>query len=294
MTRISRSLLIAEIFVCFAPVTALLSVGAVMVPFQFYAIALEPLLWEGPAGLVACVTAGLIGLCTLLFVLSRLLSKPRPFERPVRILIGVLIGAAPLFYFALSGDGPMLIVVILPLLSTAHVLYLSRHMFMPALGDLDRPWGRGHAVVVGVASLVAALGFTYVAGVDSSDDELVKRREAWVIHKPAAYSYHIHIAGWVTPNLLLPRKVTVRGSHVVSAAYDLGPHPPAGPLPPPEEKAWSMEMIFDELLKASQSGAQIRARFNERWGYVEEAFVDYDAEMSGWSFEVKDFETLAK
>lgn len=84
----------------------------------------------------AALLGGAIGLWTLLRVVSALFYGKEIIERPGRILAGFVLGAAPLIYqviLALSMDGEIpwgifTATVVLPLLASAHILYLSRPM----------------------------------------------------------------------------------------------------------------------------------------------------------------------
>ena len=75
MKGIRKTLLCIEVMVCFAPAVLLLTTGVFILPFQLMFWAQEPVLWEGPAMLLAMVGAGFIGLATLAFVLGQLLNS---------------------------------------------------------------------------------------------------------------------------------------------------------------------------------------------------------------------------
>jgi hypothetical protein len=44
------------------------------------------------------------------------------------------------------------------------------------------------------------------------------------------------------------------------------------------------------LIEAKRRNAQVRARFDREFGFVERAFVEYGAQSAGWDVEVRDFE----
>jgi hypothetical protein len=48
------------------------------------------------------------------------------------------------------------------------------------------------------------------------------------------------------------------------------------------------------LLTAHEQGWSISARFNERWGFVEQVFVDADTWKSGWNGEIRDFRVISE
>jgi hypothetical protein len=55
---------------------------------------------------------------------------------------------------------------------------------------------------------------------------------------------------------------------------------------------WSIAATFDELIEAKRRDAEVRARFNQRFGFVERAFVDYGTKLSGWDVEIREFEEV--
>jgi len=44
---------------------------------------------------------------------------------------------------------------------------------------------------------------------------------------------------------------------------------------------WSVAETFDVLIEAKRRNAEVRARFNREFGFVERAFVEYGAQSSG-------------
>jgi hypothetical protein len=135
MRKPYKILLVAEVLVCFTPMTLVWLSGALLSPFviapYFAASAPKPSFWEGAAPFLGFVACGLCGLVTLLFVLTRLLGKPRPVKRPALVLAGALFGVLPIL--------PMLWIpetwdktwVLMPIASTGHILYLSRRILFP-------------------------------------------------------------------------------------------------------------------------------------------------------------------
>jgi hypothetical protein len=125
---------------------------------------------------------------------------------------------------------------------------------------------------------------------DQSIDEIEQHRSRWVTNEPRAYSYTIQVSGWRSPvDLLHPKRVAVSDGGASaeyawrSAEHEVGDTAVAGTY-------WSMAAVFDELLAAKRQSAQVRARFNEKFGFVERAFVDYDTNSSGWDVEIREFE----
>jgi hypothetical protein len=296
----ARWLLLVEILVCFLPCTLLLAVGIVMVPAQLFFLFREPLDWQGSAWLLFSVAGGSVGLFTLIIVVSRLLGSRERFEKPVLVLGCILAGIAPLFLTLViavvaGGEiewGTLTLTAVLPLLASAHILLLSRSLFIASFREAQRPlvgpgtWITGAAVVaVIVVVLVMRQGVGYAA--------LEERQAYWMQNKPAAYSYTSQITGWVKPvSLAYPKQVRVVGSTVASASYTFVRGP--GDLtqyPPPTEGAWTIDDLFDALLKAKKSGAQVHVRFDGTTGAVLHARVESDKD-GYWGFEVREFRVL--
>jgi hypothetical protein len=123
-----------------------------------------------------------------------------------------------------------------------------------------------------------------------SGGDLAAKRDAWIAAKPPAYSFHLHIGGWRSAFLLLPRRIDVRDEAVVSATYTFNRLAfDTATYPPPAESAWTMDTVFDELLKAQVRGDQVRAEFDERWGYITRAVIDSERPDSDWELWVRDF-----
>ena len=125
---------------------------------------------------------------------------------------------------------------------------------------------------------------------DRSIDEIEQQRGLWLASSPQNYSYTIQVSGWRTPRELLhPKRVTVRDSEVFAEyVWDEAGHYAGEPAT--ADSYWSIAATFDELIEAKRRDAQVRARFDERFGFVERAFVDYGTELSGWNVEIREFE----
>lgn len=140
MRNPARALLILETLICFLPCSLVLLVGVIMFPNELLLLFQRPLDFQGPLRLVLSVVCGLIGLWTLYRVVSALLDGKQGIKHPAWTLSCLVLGSLPLtFEFAttLNYDGeyghrwPEFIAMIcLPLFATAHILYLSRHLFI--------------------------------------------------------------------------------------------------------------------------------------------------------------------
>jgi hypothetical protein len=130
-----RVLLVIEVLVCFAPITLLWLTGAVLSSFVLLPYLADspvgPGFWEGPVLLLGFVVCGLFGLVTLLYVLGKLFGKRRPIARPALVLTGAALGVLPILPFAFIPEAWERIWVLMPIASTAHILYLSRRMLFP-------------------------------------------------------------------------------------------------------------------------------------------------------------------
>jgi hypothetical protein len=129
MTKPFKVLLFVEAVVCFGPAALFLPIGVMMVPLQIFVLFRTSEPWEGPLWLIGMVTGGLAGMIALCFVLAKLWDNSR-IERPRLVLLGTAMGVAALVSYA-GGvpDSPVGAVVLgLPLLATAHILFLARDL----------------------------------------------------------------------------------------------------------------------------------------------------------------------
>lgn len=298
----ARWLLSLEIAVCFLPCAAMLLMGTVMLPMQVVWLFDESSLdWEGAALVLIAVPCGVIGLCTLLFVVSLLFAGRERIEKPVPVLGGVLAGTAPLLLqvllvFTLEGEADwwtLSFTVWLPLIATAHILYLSRHLFIEGFKHGQRPLiSRGTWTTGALAICLAAFLLWLRAGIGYG--ALEERRAYWMQHRPAAYSYESSVSGWLKPRgLTYPKRVRVGGSEVTGASYVFGRSPgDTTQYPPPASDAWTMDAIFDALLDAKKHGARVSVRFDGATGAVLRARVDYEAPDASWGIEARNFRPL--
>jgi hypothetical protein len=288
-----KAVLVAEVVICFGPAAALLLLGALMVPLQLRAFVAEPVLSAGPVQVILLVIAGFIGLGALLFLLQKLF-RDDTIERPIPVLAAVLLGTAALLPIVMGDSALMRMVALLPLVATAHILFLSRHLFWPLVKPSTTPW-RSSGIWMVVPMLFVGLGLVIQPQDDLSRDELSEYRAAWLAAKPAAYSYQLLIDGRQAHDLLYPRRIHVRGNQVVSATFAFSRSPDdMYRYPSPAASAWTMDTVFDELIKAQAQGAKVRARFNSQWGYVERAEVEPQRPDSEWGVQAWDFEPSAK
>lgn len=142
MTALSARLLVLECTICFAPISVMVLLGWIMVPFWLHTmIGDEASLYAGiPALLVLAGSLGLYGL----FVVVRALAAERPALRHSRttVLLFVALGTSALLYGApdsflydgLHEDisyqhvGIVTLTFTLPLMAAAHVLFLARKL----------------------------------------------------------------------------------------------------------------------------------------------------------------------
>ena len=123
MRGLARQLLAFEILICFLPISLMLLIGAVTLPMQFVFLSQNSLYWEGGVLTIVAVACGIAGLCSLISVVSALFAGREKIERPVPVLGGVVLGAAPLLLqFVLALFDPMawngwwFVAVVMPLL----------------------------------------------------------------------------------------------------------------------------------------------------------------------------------
>jgi hypothetical protein len=293
MNQQARWLLIAEAIVCFIPSSWLLLIGMFMVPYQVGFLLSKPLLAEGPVLVICSVIAGLIGQATLVYVLAKLF-RGSPFERPLPVAGAVLLGLTPLVRFAVGGDSTALIVAGPPILASLHILFLSRTLFFPGRDAAVRGVWAGDVVLLLPMIAVAAGMFITPRVLALSGDTLAQRHATWLASRPASYDFELQISGWRKPDLLEPRRIEVRDGRVSSATYAHTPPPfSLRVYPPAKDLAWTMDMVFDELLKAHSRGDPVRAQFDARMGYVKEAYIDPEREDSSWNLEVRNFKPVA-
>jgi hypothetical protein len=295
----AREWLIAEIVVCFGPCALMLFMGLFFLPFDVAVIFREPLDWEGSVSSILLVVCGVVGLGTLVFVISQLFDGREKFERPVLVLGGVLAGAAPLLWqvaLALDGvPGPVIFAatVVLPLFATMHILFLSRHLFVAGFRSGQRPlFGMGLWLTL---ALLGALGAFLIDLREGLGSEALQERQAyWMKHKPAAYTYRSQVSGWLNPTAArYPKQIWVAGSEVTAANYSLSPGEVSRfRLPPPNEGALTIDQIFHAMLDAKKQGARVQARFDRSTGAVLHVRVDHVAEDADWGFEVREFRAL--
>ena len=134
MTRLGKVLLLAEIAVCFIPISILLWLGIVMLPMQvWYLATTEAVHFTGALLLVAYVAAGICGLIALYCVMRWLLYGIRANLRPKIVLFLMCVGLTPLIFVALHPEAEWKFMVVLPLICSAHLLWLSRdYLFVDA------------------------------------------------------------------------------------------------------------------------------------------------------------------
>src|SRR5262245_42356860 len=134
----SKALLVIEVLVCFGPMTLMLMTGAALVPIQIVALfSEEGRHWDGAVEVFGTVGCGLLGLWTLVFLLSKLLqgSEPQTIAKPWLVLAGAIIGALPLISPMTSHFIAWQIFGAMPIVAGLHVLFLSRRILFPPRGS---------------------------------------------------------------------------------------------------------------------------------------------------------------
>ena len=128
MNRLTKGLLLIEIVICFIPISYLLLLGIIMVPIQAWFLAnaeLESI--QGPVYVFWTVAAGICGLVALVCVVRWLLFQTRANINPKIVLLLTCIGIVPVFQMALGADDLFgVLATVLPLLCSAHLVYLAR------------------------------------------------------------------------------------------------------------------------------------------------------------------------
>jgi len=285
-----RSNLIPVLLVCFTPSAAFLFIGSLFVPFQIHAIvgASEGALhWEGPLGFIAMITGGIVGLIALVLLAIRLL-KGGEIDRPYLIIAGAIIGISSALPAALVA-GPVSIIALglLPLAGTAYILAAGRHLLAPLIKPSVRPVVPLYVCALALLPAIAVGALMHLRG-NLSHNELLERRNSWLQKKPASYAYDVNTSGRIIDP---PRRITVDGDRVVSAE-DLRSHSmvnaDARPVPT-VTASWTMTKIFDELIEAQAGGADVRALFNDRLGFVEQASVEVAGGRDDWDLTVLNF-----
>ena len=287
LRRSTKLLLTIEVVVCFAPLLILLWLAAVLMPIQISAIDEEPLLWQGPAVVIGSVACGAIGLFTLIFVMGKLFVAHSSISKPALVWSGVALGALPVIPIAVSGDSLGKLVGILPLAVSAHILWLGRCMLFPSWREGLRSIGIAAVIPLILLSIFMIDPFRTPRGT------LEEQRAFWEEAAPERYEFTVQLSGWIEPEAMSPKRITVENGEVIAAVYiwNSSRHKPGDPAP--VDNLWTMERAFTELLAASERGWSVSARFDERWGFVERAFVDTNESRSGWDLEVRDFRQVS-
>ena len=281
----SKVLLCVEVVVCFAPVVLMLLLGVLLVPIQFVAINHEPLTWRDSATLLASVACGGIGLVTLSFTLGTIFFRRKPIAGAWLVCTGVALGALPIVPWVVYGDTWLWrLFGLLPLLATAHILYLGRGLLFSSWRHALRSVAIATALVL---LLHAAASFDPF---EASDRALRMQLAQWEEATPSRYEYTVRLNGWLRPEDLNAKRIVVENGEVVSATYvQDGPGRKLGDAAP-LDSLWTIERAFAEFLAAEEAGGTVTARFDLRWGFAERAFVE--TEGSGWDLEVTEFNVL--
>lgn len=283
-----KLLLILEVAICFVPMIVLLLFGLLLIPLQFVALANEPLLWQGPTYLIGSVIFGFVGLVTMAYVLWNLLRGVNAIMAPELVFLGAVIGAIPILPMALFGDPwGWKVTAMLPLVVSAHVLFLARRFVFPSRRVVYR------SVAVGLIAAVVVPLLLLLNPLSTSRATIIDQQNIWESTAPDRYEYTVQLSGWRKPDELLPKRIEVESGEVVLATYlwDRSGHSAGDPAV--RESLWTIERAFDELLGAKDDGWSVSVRFDERHGYVKRAYVEKSfGSSSGWDFEVREFRVL--
>jgi len=292
MLQPSKKSLIVELVVCFGPLIPLLFVGLLVVPVQLMMVGTAPSPnWFDAVIALGQVTCGLIGLASLAYVVSKLFDDHGSINRPTLVCIGVALGALAVMPIVLSRSLVWTLVGLLPLIASLHILLLARRMLFSSRRDAIKKGVLAIAVVLPLAT-IAALDPARTAG-----PTLRQQKAHWQQAAPERYAYTVQLSGYPTgwrkpAKVLTPMRITVEDGQVTSAVYllDGGSQFEAGDTVS-TDSLWTIERAFGDLLAAEEDGRVVHARFNETWGYVENAFVMPRDEQSltGWGLEVRDF-----
>ena len=131
MTRPFKVLLLVEALICFGPAAVFLPIGIMMVPLQISALIREPSHWQGPLWLIGLVVCGVAGMTALFVVLLKLWDNST-IKRPLPVLVATAMGVVGLVSYTggVPDSAAWAIVLALPLLATAHILFLARNLLL--------------------------------------------------------------------------------------------------------------------------------------------------------------------
>ena len=126
-----KLLLLVEAIVCFGPAAIFLPIGVMMVPMQIAELIAHPQHWRDQLWFFGLVICGVVGIGALCFVLAKLWDNSR-IERPLLVLVATALGLVGLVSYAggIPDSAGLALVLALPMLSTAHILFLARHLFI--------------------------------------------------------------------------------------------------------------------------------------------------------------------
>jgi hypothetical protein len=293
MLQPTKKSLIVELVVCFGPLIPLLVLGLLVAPVQLMMVGTAPSPnWLDAVIGLGQVACGLIGLASLAYVVSKLFEGHGSISRPTLVCIGTAIGALAVTPMLLSSSLGWTLVGLLPLIASLHILFLARRMLFSSWRDATKKAVLAIAVVLPLATI------PMLDPARTSGSTLLQQRELWKRAAPERYAYTVQLSGYPTgwrkpAKVLTPMRMTVEHGQVTSAIYlwDGGSHHKAGDTAP-KDSLWTIERAFGELLAAEDEGWIVHTRFNDTWGYVENAYVKPRDEepLSGWGLEVRDFQ----
>ena len=137
MTQVQKTLLVLEVLICFLPVSGVLLMGAMLLPFQLLMLVTtgEP----GSLLLILWVAGGICGLAAILHVLRFIFRTESSLPNPKSVLLLAVIGIAALMPLAaFSESGLSKIVTVMPVFCSIHLLYLAREYLFSPWKEKDR------------------------------------------------------------------------------------------------------------------------------------------------------------
>lgn len=289
--KAKKILLTLEVLVCFGPLVFIWLLGVILVPIQiaFLVSGDAPLDRLVSLFVIAWVVAATFGLFGLSIVLIHLYRGSQKIAAGNLVLVCIALGFVALVPMLGSYNG------LLATAASIHILYLSRDFLFPSPRSLKL-----FLAAICCMTVIVLLLKTYAGGA-RSESELTEAQARWRDAAPNNYSYVIKVSGDVRAlepdrsvwsDLIWPKRIIVQEGKVVAVEY-AGNFHPSDPRktgdPAPIESTWTIDQVFDRLISNRENGAQIRATFDDTFGFLEEVRATSDI---SWRVEVTDFELI--
>ena len=125
-------------------------------------------------------------------------------------------------------------------------------------------------------------------------DDLESRRSKWKDARPDAYSFVVENTCWCDLESLVPKKYVVELGTVVEAVYatSFGGYQEGHNVPP--SMHLTIDGMFDEIERALNAGADVRVRYDRRWGYPSRILTSGRVERSGMETRITKFVALGE